>query len=54
MAVNAVRGYQRGLSIGLVNYAESLFGVQLGLVNIVRDNPSPFRVLPIINIGRDH
>lgn len=52
-AVNAVRGYQRGLSIGLVNYAESLFGVQLGLVNIVRDNPSPFRVLPIINIGRD-
>ncbi len=51
--VNAVRGHQRGLSIGLVNYAESLFGVQLGLINIVRDNPSPFRVLPIINIGRD-
>lgn len=50
-SVNAVRGYQYGLSIGLVNYAERLKGLQVGAVNIVRDNPAPFRVLPIINFG---
>lgn len=51
-SVNAVRGDQRGLSIGIVNYARSLRGAQLGVVNIVRDNPSGRRVLPIINWGR--
>jgi hypothetical protein len=50
-SVNAVRGYQHGISIGLVNYAERLKGLQIGAVNIVRDNPAPFRVLPIINFG---
>lgn len=50
-SVNAVRGFQHGLSIGLVNYAERLRGVQLGGINIVRDNPAPFKVLPVINIG---
>ena len=51
-SVNAVRGDQRGLSIGIVNYARSLRGAQLGVVNIVRDNPSGRKVLPIINWGR--
>ncbi|MFN0099861.1 MAG: hypothetical protein ACKVS7_14400 [Gemmatimonadaceae bacterium] len=51
-SVNAVRGDQRGLTIGIVNYARSLRGAQLGVVNIVRDNPSGRRVLPIINWGR--
>ncbi len=51
-AVNAVRGAQKGISIGIVNYAERLFGLQLGVVNVVRDNPAPFRVLPIVNAGR--
>lgn len=49
-AVNYVRGTQRGLSIGLVNYARSLHGVQLGVVNIIADQKShPF--LPIVNWG---
>lgn len=52
-SVNAVRGFQRGVSIGLVNYAERLRGLQLGAINIVRDNPVPFRVLPILNVGRE-
>lgn len=50
-SVNAVRGHQTGLTIGIVNYAESLFGMQLGVVNVVRDNPSGRRVLPIVNWG---
>ncbi|MBX3173993.1 MAG: hypothetical protein KF709_06240 [Gemmatimonadaceae bacterium] len=52
-SVNAIRGFQQGVSIGLVNYAERLRGIQLGAVNIVRDNPAPFKVLPLINFGRE-
>jgi hypothetical protein len=51
--VNVVYGSQRGLAIGVVNYTESLNGVQLGVVNIVRDNPSGRRVLPVVNWGND-
>jgi hypothetical protein len=46
---NYIRGAQTGLSIGIVNYAWSVKGVQLGLVNIVRDNPSGLKVLPVFN-----
>lgn len=52
-AVNAVRGEQRGITVGVVNYARSLQGAQLGIVNVVRDNPRGRRVLPILNWGRD-
>ena len=38
-AVNYVDGTQRGLSIGLFNYAETLHGVQLGLLNYAGNNP---------------
>ena len=49
-SVNYVRGTQRGLSIGLVNYARTLRGVQIGVVNIIADQKShPF--LPIVNWG---
>ena len=49
-AVNYVRGSQRGLSIGIVNYARSLHGAQIGIVNIIADQKShPF--LPIVNWG---
>jgi hypothetical protein len=35
-----VRGTVNGLSIGIVNYAWKIEkGLQLGLVNIVRENP---------------
>ena len=37
--------------IGIVNYTHTLRGVQLGLVNIVRDNGLA-RVLPLFNVGR--
>ncbi len=50
-SVNWIKGTMTGLSIGIVNYAWSLKGVQVGLVNIVRDNPSWRRVLPFVNWG---
>lgn len=50
-SVNLVRGEQRGLTIGIVNYARRLHGVQVGVINIVRDNPSGRRVLPVVNWG---
>lgn len=52
-SVNAVRGMQQGLTIGLVNYTERLRGVQLGAINIVAERPWPWKVLPVVNVGRD-
>lgn len=46
---NYVRGAQTGISIGIVNYAWSVKGLELGLVNIVRDNPKGLKVLPVFN-----
>jgi len=46
---NYIRGSQTGLSIGIVNYAFRVNGIQLGLVNIVRDNPRYLKVLPVFN-----
>ncbi|MDB4908747.1 MAG: hypothetical protein JWO05_3531 [Gemmatimonadetes bacterium] len=51
-AFNQVVGSQHGLTIGIVNYAHSLNGVQFGLVNIV-DRPGHRRVMPVINVGHD-
>jgi hypothetical protein len=51
-SVNAIRGTQHGLTIGLVNYAERLQGVQIGAININKGASGPFKVLPIINVGR--
>ena len=49
-AVNYVRGSQRGLTIGLVNYARSMRGAQIGVLNIIANQKShPF--LPIVNWG---
>ena len=50
-AFTQVLGHQQGLTIGIVNFARSLNGVQIGLINIVRDNPSGRKVLPVINWG---
>ena len=41
----------RGLTIGIVNIAQELHDLQLGLVNIAR-NKSSFSVLPIANFHR--
>jgi hypothetical protein len=48
-AFNRILGEQRGLAIGLVNYASRLRGVQIGLVNWAADNPDGLKVLPVAN-----
>jgi hypothetical protein len=48
---NNVRGEQRGLTIGIFNYARTLHGLQLGLLNYVRSNPKGLRLLPVFNTG---
>jgi hypothetical protein len=50
-AFNRLGGTQRGLTIGSLNIAEELRGVQIGLINIARRNPRGRRVLPIVNWG---
>ncbi len=49
-AVNDVRGAQRGLTIGIVNYARSLHGLQVGVINIIANQKS-HSLLPIANWG---
>ena len=51
-AYNNVRGIQRGLAIGIFNYARTLDGVQLGLLNYARNKPKGTRLLPIVNYAR--
>ena len=50
-AFNFIKGTQKGVAVGIVNYAYRLKGLQIGLVNIVRDNPRGRTVLPIINFN---
>ncbi len=51
-AVNRNRGRQRGVSIGIVNYAHQLNGVQIGLLNWAGNN-SVFKLLPLVNAHFD-
>ena len=51
-AVNRIRGEQRGLAIGVVNYAHSLHGVQIGLLNWA-DNSSLLKLMPLVNVHVD-
>jgi len=46
---NEVRGVQRGVTIGIFNTAETLRGIQIGLLNHAANNSPPFRWLPLIN-----
>ena len=48
-AYNRIYGKQTGLTIGIVNFAEILNGIQIGLINIVENNPAPFKILPLVN-----
>jgi hypothetical protein len=48
-AYNRIKGEQRGVALGVVNYTKRIKGFQFGLINIVRDNPRGLRVLPIFN-----
>lgn len=53
-AYNDVRGTQQGLAIGIFNYARSLDGLQLGLLNYAGNKSRGTRLLPIVNYARDH
>ena len=44
-----IKGRQDGWTIGVVNYARDLGGVQIGLINIARSNPKATQVLPLFN-----
>jgi hypothetical protein len=48
-AFTHVKGEQRGLSIGLLNYARRLEGVQLGILNYAGNRPAALRWLPVMN-----
>jgi len=48
-AHNSVSGMQRGLQVGVFNYAEDLRGVQVGVLNYVPTNPWFLRWLPLVN-----
>ncbi len=50
-AYNDINGRQVGLSIGLYNHARVLDGVQIGLLNVARNNPEWARILPILNLN---
>ena len=50
-AYNDVRAPQRGLTIGLYNYTRELHGLQLGLLNVARNNPAWARILPVVNLN---
>jgi len=52
-ALNQIEGKQTGLSVGIFNYAWKLNGIQIGLINYVRDNPKYLKVLPIVNAHFD-
>src|SRR5678815_2296434 len=51
-ALNNVRGTQQGLAIGLFNYARSLDGVQLGILNYAGNQRRGTRLLPLVNYAR--
>lgn len=41
---------QKGLAVGGINIAKELHGIQLGALNYARNNPWPFRLLPLVNV----
>ena len=49
-AFNHIRGVQKGMTIGIFNYANTQKGFQLGLLNYVKDNPKGLRLLPVFNM----
>lgn len=51
-AYNDIRGTQQGLAIGIFNFARSLDGLQIGLLNYAGNKPRGTRLLPILNWAR--
>jgi hypothetical protein len=50
-AFNQIKGRQNGITFGIVNYAYELHGIQIGLINYVRDNPLLLKMMPLINFN---
>lgn len=50
-AFNRIQGEQKGITIGIVNYARTLSGLQLGLINIAK-NKDRMSVMPIFNYAK--
>ena len=48
-AFNHIKGSQRGLAIGIFNYANECKGIQIGILNHIASNPRGLRWLPLIN-----
>lgn len=48
-AFNQVKGDQKGVMFGAVNFTHTIKGIQFGIINIVKENPKGLRVLPIFN-----
>ncbi|MBN2542932.1 hypothetical protein JXI42_08710 [bacterium] len=48
--INYIRGEQRGLTIGLFNYANELKGMQFGVINYAGNNPLLLKLLPVVNV----
>jgi hypothetical protein len=46
---NRVLGRQRGLTLGVLNYAKELNGIQVGLINI-SDNGGRRRIIPVMSV----
>jgi len=46
---NYIYGNQRGLTIGIFNYAQELNGIQIGLLNYAGNNKGIAKLLPIVN-----
>jgi hypothetical protein len=52
-AFNYIKGKQTGLAVGIFNYSWNLNGIQLGILNYVRDNPKYLKILPVLNAHFD-
>ena len=50
-AYNRTYDTQTGVTIGVFNHTHNLAGIQIGLLNYVESNPSPFKYLPLINVN---
>ena len=46
---NRVYDTQSGLSIGIFNHADNLYGVQIGILNYAENNPAGLKILPLLN-----
>ena len=48
---NRIQGEQKGVTIGILNYARKLTGYQIGLINVA-SNKKRFRVMPFFNFAK--